>query len=218
MKLQPTMWIAVASLLPSLCRAADPPEHEAIRQYRAYVVAARAGDVQAIQKLVVPVSKPVQPIQAVLIKIDILHERLYKQTVAQFGPIDFKKEELWEGFGQPSDDDLKDLRIKVHEDVDIAQVLMKNPHTGNHDRSALMVRRNNKWFVPKTLQLNEEDDKKPVREPQPEELQPMLKYATHMSREMENILNRLQKKQFKSSAEVMQALIDAMPANGQIDK
>jgi len=212
------MWFVVASLLPSLCSSADPPEHEAIRQYRAYVVAVRAGDVQAMQKLVVPVSKPVQPIQAVLIKIDILHERLYKQTVAQFGPIDFKKEELWEGFGQPSDDDLKDLRIKVHEDVDIAQVLMKNSHTGNHDRSALMVRRNNKWFVPMTLQLNEEDDKRPVREPQPEELQPMLKYSTHMSHEMESILDRLQKKQFKSSAEVMQALINAMPAGGEIDK
>src|SRR6266550_3767412 len=185
MKLQLTLWIAIAFLLTSLCRAADPPEHEAIRQYRAYVAAVRAGDVQAIQKLVVPVSKPVQPVQAALIKLKILQERLYNATVAQFGPIDFKKEELWDGFGQPSDDDLKDIRAKLYEKLNVAQLLLKNPLTGDHDVSALMVGRNNKWFVPISLQHDEEDDKKPPREPDAEEREGMLKYASKMNREIE---------------------------------
>src|SRR5215204_3705536 len=150
MKVQLSLWIVFASLLPTHCLAADPPEHEAIKQFRAYVAAVRAGDAQAVQKLAVPVSKPLQPVQTVLIKLTILEEQLRRETVAQFGPIDFKKEELWELFGQPSDDDLKDVRVKVHEEENIAGVLLKNPHTGKHDRTALMVRRDNKWFVPVT--------------------------------------------------------------------
>src|SRR5215208_4166184 len=131
MKLHLTLQIVLALLLASPSRAADAPEHDAIKQYRAFVAAVRAGDTQAAQKLSVPISKPVQPAQAVLIKLKILEERLRRETAAQFGPIDFKKEELWELFGQPSDDDLKDLRVKVHEEANVAQVLLKNPHSGN---------------------------------------------------------------------------------------
>jgi hypothetical protein len=218
MKFHSVLPIGFVFLLALPCRAADAPQHDAIKQYRAYVAAVRAGDAQAVQKLAVPVSKEVQAAQAVLIKLTILGERLRRETVAQFGPIDLKKEELWENFGQPSDEDLKDLRVKVHEEANVAQVLLKNPHTGNHDRTALMVRRNNQWFVPITLQLDEDDDKHPVREPDAEEREGMLKHGTKMSQEVEKILVRLQKKQFKSSAEVMQAYLDIIPADGQIDK
>jgi hypothetical protein len=216
MKRQLILCIAIALLFPSTCLAADPPEHQAIRQFRAYVTAVRAGDAQAVQKLAVPVSKPLQPAQAVLIKLKILEEQLRRETVAQFGPIDFKKEELWELFGQPSDDDLKDIRVKVHGDENIAGVLLKNPHTGQHDHTALMVRRDNQWFVPLTLQLNEEGDK--LREPDADERQGMLKFGTKTCQDLEKTLDRLRKKELKSPAQVMQAMMDAMPANGEIDK
>src|SRR6184192_661517 len=118
MKFHPALQIAFVFLLGSPGRAADAPEHDAIKQYRAFVAAVRAGDAQAVQKLSVPVSKPLQPAQAVLIKLKILEERLRRETVAQFGPLDLKKkDELWELFGQPSEDDLKDLCLRIHEEA-----------------------------------------------------------------------------------------------------
>src|SRR5436309_12615107 len=93
-------------LMCSMCAAAlavltiaAAPEHPAIAQYRAYAAAVRGGDEKAVLKLAIPVSKENEPVQVAHARCMIVLEQLRKESVAQLGPIDYKKDDGWMGTG-----------------------------------------------------------------------------------------------------------------------
>src|SRR5215212_10100053 len=151
-----------ARLIPSMSAAllailtiAAAPEHPAITQYRAYAAAVRAGDEKAILKLAAPVSKENQQVQLAHVRSMIALEHLRKETVAQLGPIDYKKDDGWMGTGILPEEMTKELIAR--EQNGWAGIIAKNPETGQMDLTiAIMKKVNGTWLMPFAMDLNTE--------------------------------------------------------------
>jgi rubrerythrin len=204
--------ICFAGMFGNAAPAAEP-EHEAIRQYRAYVKAVRDGKTEEILKLVVPVSKAGQPFLMAKVKREIVLERLRKETEAQMGPKDYKKDDGWFGLGQWPDEVLKDLKV-VTQGGDLVALVTKNPETGKDDLAVnAMMRRDGKWLVPLGLYFDDEGGGK-FKEAQGEEGKELLEHVEAEIKGAEATLKRLEKKEFKTRDEVSNALTTELSKAG----
>jgi hypothetical protein len=212
----------LAATLLAIVSIAAAAEHPAITQYRAYVAAVRAGDEKALLKLAIPVAKENQAVQLAHIRHDIALEQLRKETVAQLGPIDYKKDDGWMGTGTLPDEMIKDL--KASEYKGLVGIMTKNPETGQMDLTiAIMKKVNGKWLMPLGMNLNFEagdNTDQVLIEPKAEEPDFMLQAFNAKIRAVPQIIKRIQNKEFDKRSEVLSALTAASSAkvDGEIDK
>jgi hypothetical protein len=200
------------------CASAKHEEDQPLVQYKAYLQALRAENAEDILKLSVPVSQPVKPIQLEAIKGRILMERLRRQTIAQLGPIDFKKDDTWWGIGEWWDAYLDD--VKIERDKDMIGLGIRNPdptlrREAGHDLPiAFFVHHNGNVLLPIGLDMNiDTADEKGAwfTEPEPDERERVLKHFQIVNKALKAVLNRLARKEFQNSMEVRKALDGEIP-------
>ena len=107
--------------------------------------------------------------------------------------------------GELPDEVLKDIRGEAV-DADTVALKGKDPLAPDADHQiGLMVRRDGKWVVPAATALGL-DPAPAFAEPPEAEREDLLKQARALTRAAKSILQRLQKKEFKTPVEVQEAL------------
>jgi hypothetical protein len=189
-----------ALLTPSIGAAAPPDD--AIAKYRDYVAAIREGQVEKVVKLVEPVPESCKPLLTASVESKIAVEAVKKEMTAQMGPPK-PGDQAW-SIGQPSDDLLKRLAA-VAQDPNTVGLMVKEPQVS----AGWMVRQKGQWVVPAAMVMDLPPAPK-FTEPAKEEREQMLKYAQATAKAAEAVLKRLRNKEFKTPAEVQNALGEEM--------
>ena len=202
---------SISAVLLAILSIAAAPEHPAIIQYRAYAAAVRAGDEKALLKLAAPVSKENQPLQLAHIRCMIVLEKLRKETVAQLGPIDYKKDDGWMGTGVLPEEMTRELNALEHNGW--VGIVAKNPENGQMDLTiAIMKKANGAWLMPFGMDLNTEGEgkeKDPYIEPKDgEERDALLEEFTSHTKAAPQVIKRLQNKEFQTRAQVLSTLTE----------
>ena len=207
--------VAAATLMSALLAAslvAAAPPDDALAKYREYVAAIRDGELENVVKLVEPVPESSTPLLTASVESKIAMEAVKKEMTAQMGPPK-PDDQAW-NIGQLSDELLNRLEA-VAEDPDTVGLMVKDPQVF----AGWMVRQKGQWVVPAAMVMDLPPAPK-FTEPGKEEREQRLKYAQATTKAAEAVLKRLHNKEFKTPAEVQNALgeqIDkAAPAQGEI--
>lgn len=182
------------------------PADDATDVFRKYVAAIRVGSVDDALKLVEPVPESSKALLRACVECAIAVEKVNTEMTRQMGPA--KPEEDGRSMGQPSDEALKILRGVAAGDT--VRVLAADPLDPKESIDvALLVRSEGKWVVAAATVVGINPATRFV-EPPPDERERFVKLANALTSAATTVLPRLQKEEFKSPAELQDAMNEEM--------
>ena len=196
-------------------QAIAAPQDDAVKAFKEYVAAVRAGSAEKVLALVEPVPESCKPLLAASVESLIAIERVKTAMAKQFAlPKDeeAEEEEGW-NMGQPSDETLNQLAGDLVDDNTV-KLKGKDPLDKAEYDVGLVVRRDGRWLVSAGTAIGLDPTASFV-EPPEQERADLLTMANLVTRSAMAVLGRLERKQFKSPAEVQAALLRGMAEAAQ---
>lgn len=179
------------------------PADDAVKAYRDYVAAIRAGSKDNVLKVVESVPESSKPLLVASIESLIAVEAVKAEMTKQMGPEPAEEEEGW-NMGQLPERVLKDLKGEATPDGTV-KLKAHDPLAKSDYEIGVMVRRGDRWVVPAMTVIGLETTAQ-FEEPPQSEREDLLKQARAVTAAGKSVLGRLQKKEFKTPVEVQEAL------------
>jgi len=195
--------VLVAAALVSSVAFAEPV-NDAVKVYRDYVAAIRAGSSDKILSLVETVPETSKPLLVASVEALIVVKAVKTEMTKQMGPEPTEEEEGW-NMGQLPERILKDLKGEADADGTV-KLKARDPLGDSEFEIGVMVRQGDKWVVPAATAIGLDPTAK-FEEPAEAEREDLLKQIRTVTTGAKSVLPRLQKKEFKSPAEVQDALV-----------